>query len=327
MIHRAARAGAISMLGALLLVWTGAAAPAAQSAGADGITVEVWIGELDRLDSALAALSSRDSGTALPLLGSLPRQWTVTEDARTFTVPSDWLRRDLAAWHAQPTDEGLEVLRDRLRSLRAVAAADPGRSPQGSEARARLETILAEPEFRAVHGPGWFDRVMQRAVTWLLDWLAMTVGSSVVPTVTRSLVAGVVGLAIVLALLALRRSLRRAVALDTLGRTMPPPPRRPWPHWLDGAREEAARGEWREAVRRAYWCGVAFLETQGAWRADPSRTPREYVRLLPATDRRVEPLAALTSLLERVWYGVAPADRERYDEALSLLEQLGCPSR
>ena len=82
----------------------------------------------------------------------------------------------------------------------------------------------------------------------------------------------------------------------------------------------------RDAVHLAYWCGIAFLEAEGAWKTDPSRTPREYLRLLAPASARVAPLAALTRSFERVWYGTDRADGATYDEAVSELRKLGCPS-
>jgi hypothetical protein len=107
-------------------------------------------------------------------------------------------------------------------------------------------------------------------------------------------------------------------------------PVRPWSEWLAEARAAAARGDTRAAIRAVYWCAIAFLETQGAWRADPSRTPREYVRLLAggpqSASAHTPALRGLTRMLEQIWYGTSPADATRYAEALDHLKSLGCPS-
>ena len=91
------------------------------------------------------------------------------------------------------------------------------------------------------------------------------------------------------------------------------------------ARSAAEQGAWREAVRLTYWCGIAWLETRGTWRPDPSRTPREYLRLLPAAHEHTAALRTLTNLAEHVWYGGAPAGAAQFDDAVARLKDLGCP--
>jgi hypothetical protein len=92
------------------------------------------------------------------------------------------------------------------------------------------------------------------------------------------------------------------------------------------ARAAADRGNWREAIHLAYWCGVSFLEAQGMWRPDYARTPREYLRLLPSSSQHHPPLAALTRSFEVVWYGTQEADADSYSQTLAHLEKLGCHS-
>ncbi len=47
------------------------------------------------------------------------------------------------------------------------------------------------------------------------------------------------------------------------------------------------------------------------WPADRARTPREYLRLLPAADPRLENLTTLTRSFERTWYGGREAGSSR----------------
>ena len=52
--------------------------------------------------------------------------------------------------------------------------------------------------------------------------------------------------------------------------------------WRRQAEQEATKGAWREAIHAIYWAAIVHLERRRAWRHNPSRTPREYVRLLKA---------------------------------------------
>jgi hypothetical protein len=162
----------------------------------------------------------------------------------------------------------------------------------------------------------------------LVRWLGGILRSSAVPTITRVAVYGLAALAIIVVGLALFRVLRTAAAapLQSL-RPDAVPASRSWRQWRDDADAAAASGQWREAIHFAYWSGIAFLETEGAWRPDATRTPREYVRLLPDTAASRPPLTTLTRLLERVWYGTQPASAADFERAQVSLEEMGCRSR
>ena len=71
-----------------------------------------------------------------------------------------------------------------------------------------------------------------------------------------------------------------------------------------------------------YGAAVLALGEAGAWQVDPSRTHREYARLLPADSARRTPLLALTNCFEQVWYGRVQASARDYEAALAELESL-----
>jgi hypothetical protein len=92
--------------------------------------------------------------------------------------------------------------------------------------------------------------------------------------------------------------------------------------WIQEAQSAAARGEYRDAIRVIYGAAVLALGEAGAWQVDPSRTHREYARLIPADSLRRPHLIALTDCFERVWYGRAQASARDYEAALAELESL-----
>jgi hypothetical protein len=108
---------------------------------------------------------------------------------------------------------------------------------------------------------------------------------------------------------------------------------RTWQEWIRMAREAANRGDYREGVHSAYWAGIVRLEDSGVLPRDRTRTPREYLRLVtePSSGELLsrpmhrEPLAALTSRLERIWYANRGAGPEDFHDSLRQLEALGCP--
>jgi len=93
-----------------------------------------------------------------------------------------------------------------------------------------------------------------------------------------------------------------------------------WAALADGC---AAQQQWREAVHCLYWAAIVRLEARRAWRHNPTRTPREYVRLLKPGSQQQGALRSLTQILERVWYGLRDASDEDYQQARSLFDGLG----
>jgi hypothetical protein len=303
-----------------------AAAPASSAAQPPPISADAYQLEIGRLITDISRLSAKQPDEANPLIASLPRSWRVAAGDRTWEIPATWLRRDLAAWRAKPEASALARTLAHLRALHDDAAGYLQPASDRSGARATLAGILSAREFQRVKGPTWLDRLRQQVMAWLIDILDRTIGSSLLPTISNILVYALIVVAVVLVGVWVARSLRRSASAEAAALDLAIVPVRPWHEWLAQARAAADAGNWRDAVRLAYWCGVMYLETEGAWRADRSRTPREYVRLLPAASPQTAPLQSLTRLLERIWYGGEAASRERFEDALSDLRKLGCPS-
>ena len=102
------------------------------------------------------------------------------------------------------------------------------------------------------------------------------------------------------------------------------PSARGWRSWLANARDSAAKQDWRNAIHLAYWAGISFLESSGAWKPNQARTPREYLRQVSTRNARYPALSALTRKFEVVWYGHREAAERDYQETLGELEKLGC---
>lgn len=291
------------------------------------ISLAGYLTELDRLHVAVDHLDERRPDDVTFVLSTLPRAWTIAVPGRQLEVSADWLRRDLTDWRQKPDAAARSRLVQRIAAVRADAAAYSRPVRDVDAERTRLTEILAAPEFRNLHGPTWLDRLRQRALRWFIGLIGRMLGSSAIPTITNIAVYALMALVLVLVAMWTYRSLGRSAALDTVTPDRIPQAARAWAAWLDDARAAAADGRWPEAVHFAYWCGIAFLEEQGAWRPDRSRTPREYLRLLATSDEHRPALAVLTRQIEHVWYGAEAADESRFHEVLAELGRLGCPSR
>ena len=292
------------------------------------LTADEYVGALDAARDRVAALTPERRADVDNIVAALPPTWVVSASNHTYRLSTSWLLVELNRWRDHPdpavlTDivRGLEARRRDAVSLTAVTR-DLGRD------RADLARILARKEFQGVHGPTWFEELRAGAMAALVRWLSGIVRSSAIPTITRVAVYGLAALAIMAVGVALFRVLRTAAAAPL--QSLHPdaaPASRSWRQWRDDADAAAASGQWREAIHFAYWSAIAFLETEGAWRPDATRTPREYVRLLPDAAASRASLTALTRLLEHVWYGTRPASAADFERAQVSLEELGCRSR
>jgi hypothetical protein len=292
------------------------------------LTADEYVAALDATRDLVAALTPDRRADVDNIVAALPSAWVVNAANHTYRVPTSWLLVELNRWREQPDTT---VLGDIVRGLEARrrGAVSLTREPRDlARERTDLAQILASKEFQGVHGPTWFEELRAGAMALLVRWLGGILRSSAIPTLTRVAVYGLAALAILVVGVALFRVLRtfEAAPLQSLHPDALPASRS-WRQWRDDADAAAASGQWREAIHFAYWSAIAFLETEGAWRPDATRTPREYVRLLPDSASSRAPLTTLTRLLEHVWYGTQPASAADFERAQVSLEELGCPSR
>jgi len=190
--------------------------------------------------------------------------------------------------------------------------------------RAKLGQILARSEFYRVHGPSSMDRLRNRILDWVFRLLSRLFGSSSAPTAGRVLVWSLVAIAVFTVAYFVYRTMRQNARQESFVPHGQPVSAKGWRLWMAEADAAAKNGAWREAVHLAYWAGISFLEERSAWRPDKARTPREYLRLLPAESAHRPALSALTRKLEVTWYGNDPAGPDTFSETVSLLEDLGC---
>jgi uncharacterized protein DUF4129 len=287
------------------------------------LSVSAYIAELDRLLLAMRELDDHPGPVS-----ALPPAWRVQTDRRTFDVSTRWLQSDLDEWRTGAGHHAASLSRvaDGLRALRAEAVSLQEPAGDVSGERALVTRILAGREFQGAHGPTLIDRIEQRAAELFLELLRPLFRASAIPTIGRVVVNALIGLAVLMLVFWMYRTMRGAMANDTVLPGPLPAAARAWTAWLADARAAADGGDWRAAVHLAYWCGISFLEAQGAWRPDRARTPREYLRVVPSGSEYVPPLTALTSCCELVWYGNQHADAGTFAQALAHLKKLGCPS-
>jgi hypothetical protein len=295
------------------------AAPATR----EPLSLAAYIERLSALEQAVAALPSPTPSAATRLSAEVEDHWSVQLADRTVDVSSAWLKSGLRAWARDPTPAdrarlvgALHLLSDQARALETPARLD------AAAAQATLARILAGREFRNVRAPGLVEDLRRRLLLVVLGLLERLFGSASAASIGDGVGYVVVALAVAALVVVITRLIRLSLASDRPPIESGPALGRRSTDLLDEATRAAAAGAWRDAVRLAYWSTVAALERRGFWRPDDSRTPREYVRLLPADREPQTSLLAFTRLLERVWYADTPAGPAEFAQALEHSDRL-----
>ena len=298
---------------------------ASRAAPADAIAPRIspqeYVALLDRVERSIVD----ESGTSTSASNELPDTLRLDTDHGSFDIPTGDLRRELRLSRSRRDEASRQRLLRSIAALRADVSEFLATPPDRSAERALLSRVLARPEFQYVHGPTWRERLQQRVLR-LLERVLGRIPWSSIPNVSDPIVFGLViaslAVAVLWAMRLFRRSSRAELLITPPARTAP----RQWQNWLADANAAAGEGRWRDAVHLCYWSGIAFLEQQGTWRPDRSRTPREYVALVSAGTEIRSALADMTRRLESVWYGAEIADANTFAESRRNLEKLGCPT-
>lgn len=287
------------------------------------LTLDQYRAELDRL---LAATEHLDQpGPQIPqLLHHLPPKWTIQAESRSFEVSTEWLRSDLQNLSKVLDPDAVASMRLHLRSLRDETEAYSQPPADISGERSRLNEILSRSEFGGIHGPTWLDRLKQRIARVLEKLVRRIFGSSAIPVVGKMFVYALIAVAVLALGLWAYRTIRSGIEVEHVVPDADFVSAKEWSVWMAEAKQAASQGRWRDAIHLAYWAGISFLETQGAWRPDRARTPREYLRLMPKSSQGHSTLTALTGSFEIVWYGKRHADAQAFSQTLQELEKLGC---
>ena len=250
--------------------------------------------------------------------------------APEFVMRWEWLRTAMdTAVKAKVVDRE-KAMDDAAGHLQELATGSTQASGDVEFAKAKAEAaqVLAGTEFGKTEQPSWWDR--QVAKFWTAVALIFTgisaLGEATPWMATVLEVVFYLGAAVGLLLLVQRALARQRLAISLAnGGTAASAWDKEAADWAALADSCAAQQEWREAVHCLYWATIVRLEARRAWRHNPTRTPREYVRLLKPGSPQRGALGGLTQIFERVWYGLREASDEDYHRARSLFDGLSEP--
>ena len=310
------------------LFGTDAAPPLAGEIRPISIDLEQYRNKLRDIDAELGSAGENPGEAAQNLLLTIPTQYTVQYGPFTYSVRMDWLRdalSRLAAANHEDQRPLVDALRNEINQRRTEAEnLAQVKSDFDSAARTKAEAILAAKEFHRVSKPAATQGLLHALYMKLIRSLLRVSGHAVgmywfsvffVWTVIVAVSCLLVGW--------LWRWFRRpAVMEETRDPLLFAASRKSWKVWLREAQEAAERGDFRESVHLAYWAAVSRLEEGGAWPADRTRTPREYLAFLKSANPNRETLLALTKNFELIWYGNRPATLDHFSEARLKVEAL-----
>ncbi len=314
----------------LLLAPTFVSRALAQSAGtpiaAKSTDLAGFIRDTDDLSKRIAA---SDASGARDIVASLPPAWRVRHGADEFNVTTDWIAAPLHQAAARPGEwtktrttvaaRVEAVHREALDLQEDEQEPDDGTALTPAAARAALRDVLARRELKQRDDARLSNSMRQRIQQWLAELFQRLPISRNAATTFSRVFAWVVALG---ALAALATYLYRArLPRRTLTALAIEVPRATSAEWAARAYAALRAGDAREAMHCGYHAILFRLEEQGVWRVDDSRTPREYVHLLPAHDARRAAFIDLTRRFEQTWYGSRAADGPGL---LSHLEAFGC---
>jgi hypothetical protein len=294
-----------------------------------------FLKELGRLKAGLAG-AGKSTESLRAYRESIPKAWAVVADGRHYDVPTDLIasRLDRAEKHPELRGQQLDQAREYLDALAAETASLSGQpQPRTDSARAKLDAILARPEYAHTLKQTWWQKLRARINEILFNALIRILrGVGGQASLGYALLwIGICAAAVLIAYWIFRRWFRAARGQE-MALQAAAVPSRSWQEWVFAARDAGGRGDYRTAIHCAYWAGIARLQDLGALSPDRAKTPREYLRalaksklILPETlGTRQRALSLLTSRLEKIWYGYQIATEADFRDSLTQLETLGC---
>ncbi len=224
------------------------------------------------------------------------------------------LARDAAA--------SLRLIGDEVDAALAARASTAERARHDTEARAALDRVLAEAEFRRfprdVHPSGAFNRGLTRLLDWWRQWSAPGLPaamrffadwtSAIVFALTLALFAWI--------LYGVAARARRARALAERSDASGATPASTLAELDAQVREGLASGAFRDALRAAHLATLGRLRAAGAVGSAQGLTHWDHLaglRGAQAPGAALERLAALNREFDEAWYGHASIDHDRFE--------------
>jgi hypothetical protein len=291
------------------------------------------IAALDNLNESVEEESTDDyqnrfNQTLEEIRSSFPKNQTVEAEGEVCNVDNSWLHKrvDELKGGVEDVDPFLEML--QAMESRVAQRQEMGQPAESKDdARKRLETILARPEYATtVRGPNPLTRLLRAFIEWLKKFFPEPKQVQPGSLEWLTLIAKIGVVAAALALLGFLTKL----LLNRFKRTRKIKPRKKQePRIVLGERLEpeqtatdllseaealARSGDLRAAIRKAYIALLVELADRKIISLAQHKTNRDYlnaVRDLPPLHSR---MTGLTNSFERHWYGFVDASQNDWHD-------------
>jgi Domain of unknown function (DUF4129) len=291
------------------------------------LSLDAYAAQLQKYSTALDKIKANPAEISR-LRNSLPSAWTIQASGANYQVSAKWFNSALADLQAHPKNAA-SLARDiqvHLAALRqsAMELENPSAGIPGAQARARLDTILHRREFGGIARESALQRLEARIERWFFGLIVGLLKRLHISAKMGNRLAwifiGLVFLLIVFWVFRTLSSRTAAIEMPSADGELPEHSRM----WVAEALAAADRGEYREAIHRAYWAAISRLEDRKLLARDRSRTPRESLRLLRPHSAEQTVLQDLTARFELIWYGYRLASSADWSGAKAQLEKFGC---
>ncbi|HKQ72586.1 MAG TPA: DUF4129 domain-containing protein [Blastocatellia bacterium] len=312
-------------------------------------TVSDYANRLERAEQAVdEAISQEPPAPRLVVkMNEIKRLAPASEDVEfngsIIRVDNAWLHEAVdnviknAGGDIEQRDSMLTDISDRLaRLVQSVKAAQTTQDGKSQDQRARLDNILARPEYQPEEKrESVIGRWIRRIKEFIFRLLGRLFGGSSAPraggawllTVFRILVVLSVIAALIFGGVKLAKSLQRrerpgkeAKTREALGEELAEDVTAD--DLFSNACELARQGEYRKAIRRAYIALLCEFEQRGKLRLDRSKTNRDYLDAMRPEQRIYPTFSVMTKAFEHVWYGQERATEDEFREFVALYQEM-----
>ncbi|HZF38624.1 MAG TPA: DUF4129 domain-containing protein [Blastocatellia bacterium] len=226
----------------------------------------------------------------------------------------------------------------RLARLRqSVKAAQTAEDPALQDQRARLDNILARPEYQSEEKresaiARWIRQMMESIARLLMKLFggssarAPQTGGAGLVLILRALLFLVVIAALIFGAVKLARRFQarqkpaeEAETREALGEVIAEDATAA--DLFAMASDLARQGEYRKAIRRAYIALLCDFDQRGKLRLGRSKTNRDYLDAMRSEQRIYPTFSVMTFAFERAWYGQERATEEEFQNFVTLYQE------
>jgi hypothetical protein len=321
--------------------------PAAAAQGAS--TVGDYVNRLERAAQSLTEMTDRNiSAPGLVVrMNAIKRLAPASENVEfngsVIRVDNAWLHeavnnviKNAGGDIEQPRSTLIEISARLDRLIQSVKEAQTAQDPTLRDQRARLDNILARPEYQPEEKrESVIGRWVRGIKEFIVRLLVKLFGGSSSPRAGGSGLMTVFRIMVLLALIAalmfgavkLAQRLQRRKTpekepekREALGEEIPEDVTAA--DLFANASELARRGEYRKAIRRAYIALLCDLEHRGILRLGRSKTNRDYLDAVRPEQRIYPTFSVMTNAFEHVWYGQEPVTEDEFREFVALYQDM-----